>query len=226
VHDERSSTKFDEAVTFTEEKWGGCMYLMSRNARLTGAKGFEWARSMRDLVTETTGHEFQLWARTLSPGFGTVSWTSWWEDLSAMESSFAKLVGDEKYAAAAAEGAGMIEGVVNDSLIQTITDVPAGAATSRYVGSIQAVAAQGNYVRAFGAGVEIAEKVAAISGAPTMFVQRLTGPYGAIGWFSAFESLGHFESANNNNSNAPEPLLWSLTGPLPATCPLPPAPRP
>lgn len=173
------------------------MYLMSRSAQLSSAEGYEWARSMRDLVTETMGHEVSLWTHTLSPAFGTVSWTSWWEDLSTMESSFAKLVGDPKYAAAAAAGAGLFEGSVNDSLVQSITDVPVASATSRYVGSIQAVAAQGNYVRAFGAGVEIAEKAQAITGAPTMFVQRLTGPYGAIGWFTAFESLGHFESANN-----------------------------
>ncbi|MFI5034906.1 MAG: hypothetical protein ACHQFZ_01720 [Acidimicrobiales bacterium] len=169
---------------------------MSRGAQLSGAKGFEWARSMRDRVTDTLGHEVQLWARALSPGFGTVSWTSWWEDLTSMENAFAKLAVDAKYAEAAAAGREHITGSVDDTLTQSITGVPPASGTARYVGSIQAVVAQGNGVRAFGAGVEIAEKAAAISGAPTMFVQRLTGPYGAVGWFSAFENLGHFESAS------------------------------
>ncbi len=159
---------------------------------------------MRDVVKESTGHEFQLYARTLSPEWGTVSWTSWWEDLATLESTFTKLVADKTYNEAAASGREFVVGGLDDSLVQSITDLPEAPGAARYVGSIQAVAAQGNYVRAFGAGVQIAEKAGAITGAPTMFVQRLTGPYGAVGWFSAFDDLAHFESANTKLGADPE----------------------
>jgi hypothetical protein len=172
------------------------MYLLSRSAQLTGAKGMDWARSMRDTVAGSLG-QCQLYTRALSPAFGTVAWTTWWEDLGSMEAAFAQLAGDAKYASGASEGAAHIVGTVDDALIQAITEVPRDAEPSRYVGAIHASLAQGNYVRGFGAGVEIAQRVGAVTGVPTLFGRALTGPYGGVAWFSAFESLAHFESAED-----------------------------
>jgi hypothetical protein len=180
------------------------MFLMSRSARLSGTQGFEWARSMRSLVTETIGHDVQLWARTLSPEFGSVSWTSWWEDLATMEAAFAKLIGDAKYAEATAAGAGFVVGGVDDSLAQSVTDLPAEAGEARYAGSVTATLAVGNAVRGVMSGIEIATRVTQVAGAPSMFVQSLTGPYGGVAWFTAFESLSHYQAAQAKLAAAPD----------------------
>jgi hypothetical protein len=45
-------------------------------------------------VREVTGTEVGLWTNAYSPGFGTLTWTSWWADLSSMEAAFAKLQAD------------------------------------------------------------------------------------------------------------------------------------
>ncbi len=172
------------------------MYLMSRNARLTGGKGLEWARSMRDLVTETAGHEFQLWARTLSPGFGTVSWTSWWEDLSSLESAFATLVGDAKYIEKAMAGREFVVDGIDDSLAQTVSELSGEPGNARYVGAISATLSVGDAMRGVMAGIEITSRVSSITGTPSVFVQRHTGPYGGVAWFTAFDSLAHFEESN------------------------------
>lgn len=172
------------------------MYLMTRSVQITDAEGMAWARSMRDIVAESVG-QCQLYTRTLSPAFGTVVWTTWWEDLASMEGAFAKLAGDAAYASHAPRGAAHVTGPIDDQLVQAITEVAQGGEPSRYVGAIHATLAQGNYVRGFGAGVEIAQRAGAVTGVPTLFGRVLTGAYGGVVWYSAFESLAQFEAAND-----------------------------
>jgi hypothetical protein len=184
------------------------MYLMSRSAQLTGDQGLAWARSMRDLVTETAGHEVQLWARTLSPGFGTVSWTSWWEDLPSMETAFAKLVVDAKYMEKAFAGREFVTGEIDDSLAETVTELSSEAGNARYVGSVSATLAVGNGVRGVMAGIEIASRINAIAGTPSVFCQRHTGPYGGVTWFTAFESLAQYQEASAKLAADPDFITY------------------
>lgn len=171
------------------------MYLFSRRARLNSAAGAEWAINILGRVKEVTGNEVQLWANAFSPGFGTVSWTTWWADLASLETAMTALQGDVKYNALGAEGPSFIEGAVDDALIQTVYGEPAGGASNQYVAGVQAVCAGGNLARGMATGVEIAQKVEAIAGVPMLFARSLTGPYGAVGWLSGYENLAAFETA-------------------------------
>ena len=168
------------------------MYLMSRRTRVNSAAGLDWAVTILGRVKEVTGNDVNLWGTVYSSGFGTITWTSWWSDLGSMEKAFAELQVDPTYVALAAAGAPLIEGGVDDQLLQTVAGEPGpgtGTGTAQYVASVQAVCAAGGIVRAMTAGVEIAEKATAIGGADTIFVRGLTGPYGRIGWLTGYEDL-------------------------------------
>ena len=170
------------------------MYLFTRRGRLNSAAGVEWAVSILGRVKEVTGNDVQLWANAFSPGFGTVSWTTWWADLASLETAMTALQGDAKYNTLGAEGPSFIQGDVDDSLIQTIYGEPDAEAPNQYVNGVQAVCASGNFVRGMTTGVEIAQKVEAIAGVPMLFARSLTGPYGAVGWLSGYENLAAFET--------------------------------
>jgi hypothetical protein len=175
------------------------MYLFSRRAHLSSGAGFEWATTILGRVNEVTGSGAQLWANAFSPGFGTVSWTSWWADLASLEVAMAKLQTDAKFTALAADGGSFIDGIVDDALLQTISGEPdpSAANQARYVAGVQAVCAAGNIARAMTVGAELAQKAEAISGVRTLFVRALTGPYGSVGWLSAYPDLAAFETAQD-----------------------------
>lgn len=172
------------------------MYLFTRQARLLGADGIKWATTIRDHVASVTESEIQLWATTLSPGFGTVAWTSWWDDLGSLSSSFAKLVGDAKYSALAAEGAQFVNGAVDDMLYQTLYGGSGDSGSVQLVSSIRAACATGQLAAAMGNGVEIAQRAESITGRPTMFLTNVTGNYGGVTWLAGYENLAAFEDAN------------------------------
>jgi hypothetical protein len=41
--------------------------------------------SITEKVKQVTGHDVQLWSTVYSAGFGTITWTAWFEDLAALE---------------------------------------------------------------------------------------------------------------------------------------------
>ena len=172
------------------------MYLFTRQARIVGPDAVKWASTIRDHVAKMTESEIQLWATTLSPGFGKVTWTSSWDDLGSLETSFAKLVVDAKYLALAAEGGPFINGGVDDMLYQSLYDGSGESGSVQLVSSIQAVCATGQIAMALANGVEIARRAESATGRPTMFLTNVTGNYGGVGWLSGYESLAAFEEAN------------------------------
>jgi hypothetical protein len=48
-----------------------------------------------------------------------------------------------------------------------------------------------------GIGVEIAQKAEAITGLATMFVRSLTGPYGAVAWFTGYPNITAMQTAED-----------------------------
>jgi hypothetical protein len=175
------------------------MYLFSRRAHLSSAAGVEWATKILGRVNEVNSNGTQLWANAFSPGFGTVSWTSWWADLGSLEAAMTALQGDAKFQALAAEGSTFIDGIVDDGLIQVLAGEPdlSTAEENRLVAGGQAICAAGNIARAMTVGAELAQKGEAITGARTLFCRALTGPFGAVGWLTAYPDLAAFEVAQD-----------------------------
>ena len=185
---------------------GGAMFLFTRRARLVGGKGtqgVEWAAGVCGKVKEITGHEVQLWAHVHSPGFGTISWTSWFDDLASLESVGDALGADASYLELTNAAPSFTEGGLDDGLLQPIHGAPDPKRPVQYVVGVQAVMAAGNLQRAVAAGVEIAEQSESTTGVPTMFLRSLSGPYGAVGWLTGFESIAAVEAATEANDADP-----------------------
>jgi hypothetical protein len=173
--------------------------LFTRRTRLTRADGMtavEWAGSICAKIKELTAHDIELWASVCSPGYGTISWTGWFNDLSSLEAVGDKLEADPSFAELAAAGAQFTEGSVDDALIQPVYGTPAGGPV-QYVASVGALTAAGNIERAMDVGVEIAQKADTITGIPTLFVRSVTGPYGALAWLTGYENVTQLENAGS-----------------------------
>ncbi len=174
------------------------MYLFSRRTRLSdgnGTAGVEWAGKIAAKVKELTGTEIQLWATVYSPGYGTISWTGWFEDLPALEAVGDKLQADPAMEKLVNAGAKYTQGGLDDGLVQPIYGTPTDAPI-QYVGGAVAVCAAGSFERAMAAGVEIAQKAEAVTGLPTLFGRSVTGPYGGVGWLTGYESAAAMEQAD------------------------------
>ncbi len=174
------------------------MYLFSRRTRLAGGNGMagvEWAVGMAAKVKAVTGTEVQLWASTYSPGFGEISWTAWFETMTALESMSDQLTADSSYNDMANAGFGFVEGGVDDAVMQLIHGAPDPARDVQYVVGTQAIVAGGAFARAMGVGIELVEHGLATTGIPTMFVRGVTGMYGAVGWLAGYASMAELEKA-------------------------------
>jgi len=181
------------------------MYLMSRNARLSSTAAVEWALLILGRAREVTGSAIDLWATAFSASLGRVAWTSWWPDLSTLEAATTALRADAKYRALAEEGRAHVVGEIDDELWLLLHgDLdPERAASVKYVGTVRAVCAAGNAVRALTVGVETAERSQVLTGLPTMFLSAVTGPYGEVGWMSGYDSLGEFETTQGKLAAEP-----------------------
>jgi hypothetical protein len=170
------------------------MYLFTRQGRIRGAEGLQWAATIRDRASEVIGNEVGLWATTLSPAFGTVTWTSWWSDLGALQNQTAKLSTDKKYLDLAAEGVKFTNGV-DDGLFQALYMTEGDFSSMNVVSTVRAVSAVGQAEAAITHGVAIAQKFEAITGSPTAFYVNVTGNYGGVNWLSVHQDLAAFEEA-------------------------------
>jgi len=92
----------------------------------------KWAVDIGAVAAEGMGNAVGVWATVLSPGFGTITWTSRWADLSALEKGFANLMGNAKYAELAATGAEFVNGPINDVLYEIVYEGSSGNDDARY----------------------------------------------------------------------------------------------
>jgi hypothetical protein len=185
------------------------MYLFSRRTRLAGGHGtagVEWAVGIAAKVTEITGHEVQVWANAYSPGYGTISWTAWFENLSALESMGDQLTAEKSYLDMADAGAGFTEGGLDDGVMQPLYGAPDPERPIEYVSGATALIAGGNFERAIGLSIEMVQHGERVAGIPGMFLRALTGPYGSVGWLTGYENIAELERANDALAADPDML--------------------
>jgi len=175
------------------------MFLFTRRARLArgGPAGVDWASSMCAKVAEVADQPVGLWATVYSPGFGTVSWTSWFDDLAALERVGDALMVDASYQELVAQGADHVEGPLDDGLLQPLHGVPETDREINYVAGVTAVIAGGQAGRAMPAGVELAMTADSITGRSSMFLRSMTGPYGSVAWLTGYASIAELESSDH-----------------------------
>ncbi len=185
------------------------MYLFSRRTRLAGGNGtagVEWAVQIGAKVTAITGRDVQLWANAYSPGFGTIAWTAWFEDLTALESMGDQINADGSFMDLVAAGAGLTEGGLDDGVVQVLAGAPDPERPIQYVSGATAIIAGGSFERAIGLSIELAQRGEKVTGVPGLFGRALTGPYGSVGWLTGYESIAQLERANDALAADPEML--------------------
>jgi hypothetical protein len=183
------------------------MYLFTRTARFVGGNLGEelaWAVGMTERVNADTDLEVRLWAHAYSPALGTVSWSTFVDDLGSLEAANDKLLGDAGYVAAANQGAALTEGGIDDALYQVIHGEVSPDRDLKYVSSVQSACANGMLGRGVEVGVEIAQLAESITGVPSLFVMNVTGVYGGVGWLSGFESIDELAAAQQALASDPK----------------------
>ncbi len=176
------------------------MYLLARQANLRGLDSQSWAVEIGAAAAAGLGNDVGVWGSFLSPGVGSVTWTTWWEDLSAIEKGFAGIIGNAKYLELAAKGAEFVNSVIDDTLYETVyegMDAGGGGDDVRYVGTVSAVCAPGNFARGMMGGIEIAQGAEKATGVSTGFLARQTGAYGSVVWIAGYKTIAEFEAAQH-----------------------------
>ena len=175
------------------------MYLFSRSARLAPgrtAEAMTWAISITEKVNQISEVPVNLWARVFSPGVGTLAWTAILEDLAVLEATDAKLMADSGYLTLLDEGATFSSGdPVDDQLVSLVHADVSEEGSPAYAGVVQSVLAGGGMAKGLELGVEIAQRVKAITGCACSFGVSGTGQFGGVGWITGYDSIEQFERA-------------------------------
>src|SRR5579862_4312790 len=143
------------------------MILYTRQTRLVGGNGMagvEWAISATEKVKTVTGHDVQLWTAVNSPGVGSITWTAWFDDMTALETLGDKLQADPSFMTLANEGAKFTDGTLDDAVYQPVHGTPDPTRNIQYVGAVAGVLAAGNYEKGIAAGIKIAQTAEKITG--------------------------------------------------------------
>ena len=173
------------------------MYLLARQAVVRGQDALKWSVDIGTAAGNALGVEVGVWATILSPGVGTVTWTSRWPDLSTMDKSMATLMSDAQYIALAVENEKYINGAVDDTLFQIVYEGSAPLSDAKYASTVTAVCAPGNFARGMMSGLEIAQKAEQTTGVSTAFLAAQTGAYGAVSWLAGYDSIDAYEVAQH-----------------------------
>lgn len=178
------------------------MYLFTRQARLTGLDAAPWAVTIGAAAAKAAGSEVRVWGRAMSPGLGTVVWSSFWKDLSTRETAFEALAKDADYLSLAVEGQKFLTDGIDDTLYDVVYAGSNAGGDNKYVSVVQSACANGSVIRGMATGVEIAQRAEAISGHSTAFAANATGQWGGVGWITGYESIAAFETAQKKlNAN-------------------------
>jgi len=178
------------------------MYLYSTSVRpgvANPAKVMDWALRMTQKINQISEVPSALWTSAMSPGMGTLAWTSVVSDLGVIEDTEAKLAADPGYMALVDEATALLSTTdpVDQMLMQLVHgDRDAANMDARYASTVRATLAPGSMRAGIELGVGLAQRVKEITGRPTSFAVNVTGDYGAVMWVSLAETIQQLQAAN------------------------------
>jgi hypothetical protein len=176
------------------------MYLFTRAGQFQPGsirETAEFVRAVTERVRQETGLEVHVWTSTMSPELGTTMWATFVDDLGRIEEADDKLMVSEGFLDLVEKGNKLLAGPLTDRLGQVVHGEPPSGPPANYLSVAQATAANGQLQAALSGGVEIAEAVTRITGAPTVFVVDATGPFGGCRWGSRFADIGELQRAES-----------------------------
>ena len=175
-------------------------YLFSRSTRLAPGNlldSMAWAAKITEKVNAAGGPQFKLWTRVMSPEIGTISWSTVVEQLGALTALEETLMADGGYHELLDEGTRFGDGSgANDGLGQLLHVDPDGFESAQYSSVTLSQLAPGMTAEGIALGVEIAQRVKAITGSSSSFGASLTGPYGQVAWIVLSDSIDQMQAGN------------------------------
>jgi hypothetical protein len=175
-------------------------YMFNRAMRLAPGNYLDsmaWAAKITEKVNAAGGPQFGLWSRVLSPELGTISWSTIVENIGDLTSLEEKLVADGGYLEMVEEGTRYGDGTgANDGLGQLLYVDPDAGPAPQYASITISELAPGATADGIALGVEVSQRVKAITGRPTLFGASLTGPYGQVAWFVLADSIDEIQAGN------------------------------
>jgi hypothetical protein len=177
------------------------MYLFSTSVRPGNAnpvKVMEWALSLTKRVNAVAEVPSTLWMSAMSPGMGSLAWSSVVSDLAIIEDTDAKLAADPGYMALVDQASALFSGESADQMLMQLVhgDRDAASIDAHYAVSIRATLAPGSMREGTELGVDLAKRVKKVTGRPTSFAVSVTGDYGAVMWVSLAETIQQLQAAN------------------------------
>lgn len=175
------------------------MYLFTRIASVTAGtlrRRIAWALDQTERVNRITDLRFSLYTPAFSPQVGSLVWSTFVPDLTALEAADSKLMVEEDFLAAIEEGAEFLGSSLDDGVSQVLYGAPDPTRHIEYVGAVRTVCANGEFRRGLELGVEIAQRADRITGLQTLFVASMTGDYGTVGWLTGHPDVGSVERSN------------------------------
>jgi len=188
------------------------MYLYSREITLSNPLAALTAKEIAEHLSATRNSEVALYAVAYSPGWGRVTFSSWWEDMASLDAAMLEANEDAKYLELSLALAPSVV-AVNDVLLDVVftTQEATEMEMPNIVWSVGGTAVSSRAVEAAMSGIELCQAWKQATGTDATFGRAVTGPFGAIGWLSGFENMGEFDAAWTA-SGADENWIATLTG--------------
>jgi hypothetical protein len=184
------------------------MYFFSRTARVRNGQmgpATSWATELTGSVNRITELDVQLWTSMLSPGLGTLAWSTFVPDLTALEVANGKLAADHGVMDETVKGADMItDAGFDDVVLQLVHTAGTPTDDPRFAAVVTSAMAAGGFAKGGEVGVEIARRAADLTGVATSFLVATTGPYGGCAWISAAATLDEVDRGQRAVSNDPD----------------------
>lgn len=184
------------------------VYMFNRSMRLAPGNLLDsvtWAAKITEKVNAAGGPQFKLWSRVLSPELGTISWSTVVEHIGELPALEEKLMADGSYVELVEEGERFADGLgANDTLGQMIHADLDGVDTAQYASVTISQLAPGMTAAGMALGVEVAQRVKAITGSSASFGATITGPYGQVAWFVLTDTIEQMQAGNEAIAADPE----------------------
>lgn len=163
------------------------MILFSRQEVVMGdpRETLPWVREIAEHVHAKSGLDVSVWSALTGAPLGTLAYTTIVDSRAQLSAAMQTFIEDDKFQDIVNRGRKFLVAPPEDSLIN-IVHVAGGETQRAGVGSLVSVhsaeVAMGEYVTAGTWAVEVAELVAAITGAPVMFGTNVAGGFGRVQW--------------------------------------------
>lgn len=174
------------------------MYLFTRTGRIRPGNlrdSMAWAVGVTEKVNQITSLDIGLWTTAMSPGNGSLVWSTFVEDLQSLEDANAKLMVDDIFVSELDRGAQFGEGGVDDEVAQLVAGEVDPNRNPKYVVAVRSELLPGGFGKGVEAGIEIANRATAIGSLPTSFLVSSTGKYGGVAWITAAETLAELQAS-------------------------------